>query len=357
MKPWLLFILSAVLIPRPTCAQFNQLPAGTRPPAAGQNTAVLTGRVASEEGSAPDGSAEVVLDCGGEIRAHGYSAQKGNFSLTINLDTSPGAILAPRHEATVATGDWGTCELYGVLAGYRSEHVRLSETPKTGMQDAGTIMLHPISPDHSFAVSVTSLAAPEKAKQALEKGEQQARKGKLSAAVEYFKRALAVYPRYALAWLELGRAQVRQNSFADAQQSFRQAVTQDSRLVAGYDELARLALQQHQWKDLADVTERIVQFAPDSGPQYWFFNSAANYNLGNIEKAATSVERGLRMDPNHKVPQMEYLYGLILAGKQDYKSANEHVATYLQLAPHANDAEAAKKSLAEFQQKATVASK
>src|SRR5438034_4379355 len=88
MKPWLLFILSAVLIPRPTCAQFNQLPAGTRPPAAGQNTAVLTGRVASEEGSAPDGSAEVVLDCGGEIRAHGYSAQKGNFSLTINLDRS-----------------------------------------------------------------------------------------------------------------------------------------------------------------------------------------------------------------------------------------------------------------------------
>ncbi len=339
MKPWLLFILSAVLIPRPTCAQFTQLPAGTHPPAAGQNTAVLTGRVASEEGSAPDGSAEVVLDCGGEIRAHGYSAQKGNFSLTINLDTAPGAILAPRHEATVATGDWGTCELYGVLAGYRSEHVRLSETPKTGMQDAGTIMLHPISPDHSFAVSVTS------------------RKGKLSAAVEYFKRALAVYPRYALAWLELGRAQVRQNSFADAQQSFRQAVTQDSRLVAGYDELARLALQQHQWKDLADVTERIVQFLPDSTPQYWFLNSAANYNLGNIEKAATSVDRGLRMDPNHKIPQMEYLYGLILAGKQDYKSASEHVATYLRLAPHANDTEAAKKSLAEFQQKATVASK
>jgi outer membrane protein assembly factor BamD (BamD/ComL family) len=357
MKSWLLFILSALLIPRPTWAQLTELPAGTHPPVIGQNTAVLTGRVASEAGNAPDGSAEVILECGGEIRAHGYSAQKGNFSLTINLDTSSGAILAPQHVAAIATGEWGTCELYGILAGYRSEHLRLSETPKSGMQDAGTIMLHPISPDHSFAVSVTSLAAPEKAKQALEKGEQQARKGKWSAACDYFKKALAVYPRYALAWLELGRAQVRQNSFADAQQSFRQAVTQDSRLVAGYDELARLALQQHQWKDLADVTGRIVQFAPDATPQYWFFNSAANYNLGNIDKAQASVERGLRMDPNHKIPQMEYLYGLILAGKQNYESASEHVATYLKLAPRANDAEAAKNALTEFQQKAALASK
>ena len=128
-------------------------------------------------------------------------------------------------------------------------------------------------------------------------------------------------------------------------------------MVAGYDELARLALQQRQWKELADVTDRIVQFAPDATPQYWFLNSAANFNMGSIDKAKASIERGLRMDPNHKLPQMEYLYGLILAGKQDYKSASEHVETYLKLAPHANDAEAAKNALTEFQQKATLASK
>src|SRR5438067_5464951 len=162
MRSWLLLIVSAVLIPRPTCAQFNQLPAATQRPVGTQNTAVLTGRVASEQGNSPDGSAEVVLDCGGQIRAHAYSAQKGNFSLTISLDASPDAFLAPRHESTIATGEWGSCELYGILAGYKSEHVRLSETPKEGMQDAGTIMLHPASADHSFAVSVTSLAAPEK---------------------------------------------------------------------------------------------------------------------------------------------------------------------------------------------------
>ncbi len=358
MKSWLLFALSALLIPRPTCAQLAELPAGTRASAGvGQNTAVLNGRVASEEGSPPDAPVEVVLECGGEVRARGYSAQKGNFSLTVRLETSTSAILAPRQQATIATGEWGTCELYSVLAGYRSERLRLSQSPTAGMQDAGTIMLHPVSPDRSFAVSVTSLAAPDKAKRALEKGQQQASKGKWSAACDYFKRARAVYPRYALAWLELGRAQVKQNSFAEAQHSFREAVTQDSRFIPGYDELARLALQQHQWKELAEVTDRIVQFSPDSTPEYWFLNSAANYNLGNVEKAGASIERALRLDPKRQLPQMEYLYGLILAGKQDYKSASEHLTTYLQLAPRANDADTARKALTDFQQKANLASK
>ena len=357
MKSWLLFAFSAVLIPHPICAQLTELSATTHPSAALNQSVILTGSVASEEGSPPDGSAEVVLECGGEVRARSYSAQKGTFSLTVGLNTAPEAILAPHQQGTISTGEWGTCELYGVLAGYRSERLRLSQTPIPGIQDAGTIMMHPTAPQQGFAVSVTSLAAPEKAKQALAKGQQQASKGKWSAACDYFKRALAVYPRYALAWLELGRAQVKQNSFADAQHSFQEAVTQDSRLIAGYDGLARLALQQHQWEQLAAVTDHIVQFAPDSTPEYWFFNSAANFNLGKVDKAGTSIERGLRLDPKHQLPQMEYLYGLILAGKQDYKSASEHLTTYLQLAPRANDAENARKALSQFQQRANLASK
>src|SRR6266566_3264747 len=151
MKSWLLFALSAALIPRPICAQLTELPATTHPSGAVNQSVILTGSVASEEGSPPDGSAEVVLECGGEVRARGYSAQKGNFSLTVRLETSTSAILAPRQQATIATGEWGTCELYSVLAGYRSERLRLSQSPTAGMQDAGTIMLHPVSPDRSFA--------------------------------------------------------------------------------------------------------------------------------------------------------------------------------------------------------------
>lgn len=257
--------------------------------------------------------------------------------------------------ATLSDSDWSTCDLYGVLAGYRSEHIHLLQSPTSGIAETGTITLHRTSSDHTFTVSATSLAAPDKAKQALKKGEEQAKRGKWSAACDYFKKAISVYPRYALAWLELGRAQARQNSFIEAKKSFRESVKQDSGFVPGYDALAKLALQQENWRDLADVTQRILQFAPDSGPQYWFFNAVANYNLKNMPDAETSIQRALRQDPKHQIPQTEYLYGLILGEKRDYHSAIEHVTTYLQLAPAAADADSARRALAELQKRSQLA--
>ncbi len=318
---------------------------------------MLTGKVAAEDGRAPDASVEVVLECGSEVRAHAFSSQNGSFSITIGIQTSPTSLVSPQNGGARLSTDWSSCDLYGVLAGYKSERIHVSQAPTSGIAEMGTITLHPTSTDHTFSVSVTSLAAPDKAKQALRKGEEQAKKGKWSAACDYFKRAISAYPRYALAWLELGRAQARQNSFVEAQESFRESVKQDSGFVPGYDALARLALQQGNWKDLADVTQRILQFAPDSGPEYWFFNAVANYNLKNAPVAETSIQRALRQDPKHQIPQMEYLYGLILAEKRDYNSAIEHVNTYLQLAPQAADADSARKALAELEKRSQLSQK
>jgi tetratricopeptide (TPR) repeat protein len=206
-----------------------------------------------------------------------------------------------------------------------------------------------ITPERGYSVSATSLAAPEKAKKSLQKGQEQAKKGKWAAAADYFKRAIEEYPRYALAWVELGRTQVQENSFAEAEQSFQQSVEQDSRFLDGYVGLAYLALQQQQWKQLADTSERVLEISPDSA-EFWFLNAAATFNLGDTTQAETSVGRGLRLDPKHQIPAMEYLYGLILGRRHDYTSAVEHISTYLRLAPSAGNAQEARKALAEFQQ-------
>lgn len=205
-----------------------------------------------------------------------------------------------------------------------------------------------------FTVSVTSLEAPEKAKKAFNKGEQEIRKGRWQAACDYFKSAVAMYPRYALAWLELGRTQVRQNSFVEANESFKQAVTQDSKLTDGYVELARVAAQQKNWKELADTTEKLIQIEPESSPEYWFLNAAAYYNLADLERAETRITHGLRLDGRHQIPQMEYLYGLILGDKKDYKSAAEHIDAYLRLAPDSEDAEAARNARNAYLQRAQL---
>jgi TolA-binding protein len=302
MKSLCLLVLASFLVPL-TSAQMSQL-APNSPHSPAKETVVLMGKVAAEGGRAPDTSVEVVLECGSEVRAHAFSSQKGSFSITIAMETSPTSLFSPQNGGAMLSGsEWSTCDLYGILAGYKSEHLHVSQAPTSGIAEMGTITLHPTSTDHTFTVSVTSLAAPDKARQALQKGEEQAKKGKWSAACDYFKRAISAYPRYALAWLELGRAQARQNSFVEAQESFRESVKQDSGFVPGYDALARLALQQGNWRDLADVTQRILPVAPDSGPEYWFFNAVANYNLKNLADAKPAFNGRFARTQNTRYPR------------------------------------------------------
>jgi len=315
-------------------------------------SAVLIGKVASESGPL-DGRPLVILKCDDRVHSDTYADTKGGFSLSVSVSDDARTDAFRQETGTIRQQDWVNCEVYAELPEYTSEHVRLSGGPANNIVQVGTIILHPLSRDPNSSVSVTSLAAPNQAKQNLNKGLEQEKKGKWAAACDYFKKALAEYPRYALAWLELGRAQVKQNSFSEARQSFREAVTQDSRFVEGYAELAHLALEQKQWKDLADTTDQLLQLSPESSAEYWFLNSAAYFKMGNAKQAEESVTRGLRLDPKHQVPQMEYLYGLILATKQDYKSASEHVSAYLQLSPQASDAAGARSALAEFQRRSS----
>jgi hypothetical protein len=194
MKSLCLLVLASFLLPL-TSAQMSQL-APNSPHSPAKETVVLMGKVAAEGGRAPDTSVEVVLECGSGVRAHAFSSQKGSFSMTIAMETSPTSLFSPQNGGAMLSGsEWSTCDLYGILAGYKSEHLHVSQAPTSGIAEMGTITLHPTSTDHTFTVSVTSLAAPDKARQALKKGEEQAKKGKWSAACDYFKRAISAYPR------------------------------------------------------------------------------------------------------------------------------------------------------------------
>src|SRR5258708_7101391 len=107
--------------------------------------------------------------------------------------------------------------------------------PQGGAGQTMTVLMRRVSAEGGSA-------PPEKPKKAREKCREEVKKGKWAAACDHFKKAIAAYPRYALAWVELGRAQAQQNNFADAQQSFHQAVMQDSGFLEGYAELARIAV-------------------------------------------------------------------------------------------------------------------
>lgn len=238
-----------------------------------------------------------------------------------------------------------------------------SAVPVFGQQSTNVASPHGDSPntapnspdDPRFTVSVTSLAAPEKAQRAFQKGEEEIRKGKWQSAATNFKKAVAMYPRYAIAWLELGRVHARESSWAEARQCFQQAVAQDSKLTDGYLELAHVAAEEQNWNDLVDESNRLLQLSPDASAEYWFLNSAAYYNLGDLDRAEASITRGLRLDSRHEFAQMEYLYGLILGSKKEYKAAAQHVSEYLRLSPNAEDSQAARNLLAGYEYREKLA--
>lgn len=345
------FLFFVILIPACVLAQFSQMTPSRGAPITSA-TAVLSGRVVADEGLPVPQGVVILLDCDHDIRARSYSDPKGRFSLNVNVMETSSLLSSGQESGLVTDQEWPNCEVYGELSGYRSERIRLFGSNSRGMVQVGTLLMHPLQVAQGATISVASLAAPRKAQEAVEKGKEQEKKGRWAAAADYFKKAVTVYPRYALAWAELGRVQMKQNDFHEAQQSFQQAVTHDSGFLPAYAELAHIAAAQKQWKELADVTARLVQSSSDASPEFWFLNSAANYNLGKIEDAQSSIERAMRLDPNHQVPQAEYLYGVILAAGGQYKSAAEHVSAYLQLHPQAEDASSARRLLAEYQKRA-----
>ena len=156
---------------------------------------MLAGKVVSEAGFAPGKSVTVVLECGSHASMRGHSDAQGDFSLMLTEAAGgPGRGIL-RSQAGTSALPLADCELYGELSGYRSEHIRLPNSRGGGIVQVRIITLHPVSPEPGFSISMTSLAAPEKAKKSLQKGRQQAKKGKWAAAADYFKRAVEDYPR------------------------------------------------------------------------------------------------------------------------------------------------------------------
>ena len=351
-------LLTVLVSPLTLLAQFQTSASSARAPLASSATTqvmTLSGKIRVQGDAAPNEMTSVVLQCGGQERARANADREGQFSLTVPAEapvvTNRTGVNGSQNESGAGlspTPQLKDCELYADAPGYQSERIQLFAMHDSLVQ-VGVITLHPLASSDSNTISVTSLQAPENARKNFEKGQQQAKKNKWAAACEYFKRAIEAYPRYALAWAELGRAQARQNDFADAQVSLHKAVEQDSHLMQGYVDLARLALQRSDWKELAAVTARMVQLAPDYSAQYWFLNSAANYNLGQMPAAETSAARGLRLDQIHQFPQLEYLYAMILANRHDYQSAATHLQSYLHLAPPSKETQDAQNKLIELQ--------
>jgi tetratricopeptide (TPR) repeat protein len=318
----------------------------------------LSGKVVLDDGTPLTESATIQTICKGERHNETYTDSHGNFSFELG-NRGPGSSAAGMGDAETSFGDsspnrpiqrdWHDCELQAILPGYSSQVLELaSKVLMSETTDLGRIALHRLGEVQGFTVSATSVQAPNGARKAFEKGRDQQKKQKWDDAQRSFEKAVEIYPKYAVAWFELGHVKLQKTNEAGAREAFNQALSADSKFVSPYQGLAKLAMRHSEWQEVVKNTDQILALNPVSFPDAWFQNSVGNYSLKNFEAAERSARRGLKIDPAHQIPELEYMLGMILMQKASYKEAEEHMQQFLHLASQPADREEAQKQLAQI---------
>jgi tetratricopeptide (TPR) repeat protein len=344
--------------------------------AMGANTSrpiYISGKVVIEDGSVVPQNVTLERVCSGIAKTVAYADSTGRFSFPWNdrsmivSDASDAGSGGARSASsggfgssqsagggnTLAADPFGNrmmnCALRASVAGFTSDTVDLFNRKTADSPDVGTIVLHRIAGVEGSSISVTSMLAPKDAKKAYEHGLQYLLKNKPNDAAKDFEKAVAVYPKYAVAWVSLGKVRLDQQSIEPARTALKKALESDPKLVTPYIELGLLAAKDANWQESGSYLDRAVELDPVDFPQAWYADAVANYNLKKYDAAEKSAREAVKLDPRHANPRSGYLLGLVLAEKRDYAGAAAELTAYMKLAPNAPDLAQVKDQLGQIE--------
>jgi tetratricopeptide (TPR) repeat protein len=323
------------------------------------NRLVVYGIVAVDDGSPLTENAIVQSICDEIRHVEARTDTKGHFSFEMGnrMESSSDSAevestlrIGPDPRSRGPQKNWRQCRLQAVLPGYISNTVELSDAVQT--KDVGKILLHRAS--SAGSLSETSAKAPESAMKAFQKGREEENKGKLQDAQKNLAKAVEIYPNFAVAWVELGRVQEKNKDTSAARHSFLQAIQADQNLLTPHEELAMMAMDEKNWKDAIEHSGEVVKHNPVNYPQDWFYQALSQFQLRDFDAAEKSAGEGLKVDTDHRVPKLDYLMAVLLAQKQDYAGAADHVRTYLRVVSNPPDAANVTKWLADLDKMAAA---
>jgi tetratricopeptide (TPR) repeat protein len=327
---------------------------GTRSTTRGPLSLFIVGNVALEDGSAPPTGVVIERVCGGQTTKEAYPSPDGSFSFQVGannyvlqdagddaqarifnpMGSSSGSYSNPMTGSTRLMG----CELRAQLGGYRSNVVPLNISQTMGNYNAGTIVLYPAVRVPGTTVSITDMAAPKKARRSLEQGENALKKKDFSGAEKYLDAALAVYPRYALAWFRLGQTYEISHRNGEARNAFAKALEADGNYVGPYIELARMAALEQKWQETADLTDHALKLNPLDFPYGYYLDALSNFYLNRLDTAEKSARMLERLDGQHRYPEVHLLLANVFRRKHDAAGEAAQLWDYLKRAPQAANA-------------------
>jgi Tfp pilus assembly protein PilF len=292
--------------------------------------------------------------CIGLVRREGYTNAKGSFQFELGRNSAErdasqsDSDRMVTNKLTRTSGAGGSelrfddCELRASLPGFVSTLVPMRVEGDMSLVEVGTIVLKKMGGVEGSIVSVTTMAVPKDAREAFDRGRKAGTEKKFDDAVKNLNKAVTIYPQYAAAWSLMAEIHRLQNQFEPARKEYAQALAADPKFVSPYFGLAAMAVVEGKWTEAAQLTDQLIQLNSFAYPMAYFFNAAANLNLGRLDAAEQSARKFQEVDKAHSRPDIALLLANILTGKHQYAEAAQLYRDYLALKPDAPNADALK---------------
>jgi hypothetical protein len=339
----------------------------------------LLGRVATGDGTPVPNDVLVERICNATVRQQVHATSRGDFSMQMGsmadsfLDASASGgdrasqdgVASNTSRTGITRRELANCDLRASASGFHSNVISLVDLVTFGSNiDVGAIVLQRTTKIEGMTLSATPYKAPRDASRAYEKGLEAERNGKLANARKYFEQAVGIYPRFANAWFQLGTVLQKENQNDAARTAYIQATTIDTKFLPPYLSLALMAYEAENWTEVLKLTGHILDLDPmnraavtgyilDLDPldyaEAYFYNAVANYKLNKIEEAEKSALKAEHVDLRTRFPQLHLLLAEIFARKNNYATAISEIQTYLELAPHAKNADQVREQLAKLE--------
>ena len=290
------------------------------------------GLVARADGSVPEDLIEIHLICGGAARLIAIPDSKGRFDIVLaELKDIP---------------DPEMCVLRAFLDGYRSETKPLAKVNLTAGAKLGRIVLQPSSSDSTGVASSTSAQVGKAGKKAYEQGLDDAARQYWKNALKSLQKAVSSDPGYGSAWLSLGILQQSSGDREGARKSFAEAAQADGKFALPLIRMAVLDAARADWQGTVDYSQKAIDLNPTAFPHAYELNAIGNLYLLKTDAAEKSAAEGLKLDTEHRYPELEYALGTILKLKNDREGAAKHFQAYVDEAPSAAHVASVKTELA-----------
>lgn len=314
----------------------------------------ISGKVVLQGGGTADRVA-IERICSGTSRREGYTNSKGNFQFELGRNstdrdasqTDSDRMVTNRNARFPPSGGsdirYDDCELRAIMPGFISSTVPMRVYAGTSQIEVGTIVLTKMGAPDAPTVSVNTMIVPKEAREVFEKGRKAGMEKKFDEAVTELNKAVTIYPQYAAAWSLLGEIHRLQNQLEPARVEYEKALAADPKFVSPYFGLATIAVMENKWAEAAQRTDEVIQLNSVAYPMAYFFNAAANLNLGKLDAAELSARKFQQVDRAHTRPDIALLLANILTGKHQYAEAAQLYRDYLAVKPDAPNAEALKK--------------